>query len=251
MVHLDGTTLVFGASRGLGRAIVAALVGAGRNVAAVCRRAEDAEALVSSFGPERILPLVADVTDLTAVEAAVAKAAAWRGKLSGLVNNAGVIEPIAPLGETDPKAWAHLMQVNVVGPYHTIRAALPYLLDPALGGRGVILNVSSGAAGRPMEGWSGYCTSKAALAMLTRSVVHEYAGRLRCYGFRPGTVDTDMQASIRQSGLNPVSKIPQGDLLKPEIPAGGIAWLMMEAPQDLDGQEVDIRDPEFVARMQA
>lgn len=242
-----GTVLVIGASRGLGRAVVAELTHLGLAVATLCRKKADAEALSSDF--PGILSLIGDVSDRAAVESAVAEAAQWRGPLVGLVNNAGVIEPIAHLEDTDPEAWARLININVLGPYYAIRAALPHLCQPELNGRGVIVNVSSGASARPMEGWSGYCTSKAALAMLTRSVHHEYQGKLRCYGFRPGVVDTGMQAEIRASGLNPVSQIPRENLLKAEIPAAGIAFLVHHAPEDLDGQEVDIRDPDFAARL--
>lgn len=244
---MNGTALVFGASRGLGRAIAMALAGAGFAVGAGCRRRDDAEAVAQAVEAAggRALPLVVDVADFASVEAAAAEAARWGGGLAGIVNNAGVIDPIGRIADTDPAAWARLIDVNVTGAYHGVRAALPLL---AAGG--VIVNISSGAAANPMEGWSAYCASKAALAMLTRAVAHEYgAAGILCYGFRPGVVDTDMQVEIRASGINPVSRVPRENLLQPEVPAAAVAWLFATRPADLSGTELDVRDPALQQRM--
>ncbi len=239
------TVIVFGASRGLGEAIALDLAAGGFAVAAVCRKREDAMAVAARIDAAggHALPLAADVTDFASIEAAVNEAATWSGGLIGIVNNAGVIDPIAPLGDTDPTAWARLITVNVVGAYHCVRASLAHL-----GAGGVVVNISSGAAGHAMEGWSAYCTSKAGLAMLTQSIAHEHQD-IRAYGFRPGVVDTDMQGKIRASGINRVSKLKREDLLKPQVPAAGITWLLRHAPADLSGQEVDIRDDAFKSRM--
>jgi NAD(P)-dependent dehydrogenase (short-subunit alcohol dehydrogenase family) len=101
-----------------------------------------------------------------------------------LVNNAGVIEPISDIAASDPAAWARNISVNLVGAYNAVRAVLPGML--AGGAGGTIVNVSSGAAFRPLEGWSAYCSGKAGLAMLTRAVALETAGRgVRVFGFAP------------------------------------------------------------------
>lgn len=239
------TVIVFGASRGLGEATALDLAQAGFAVAAVCRKQADAEAVASKINAVggHALPLASDVTDYAAVNAAAGIAATWSGGLVGIVNNAGVIEPIAPLENTDPAGWARLISVNLVGAYHCVRASLPHL-----GAGGVVVNISSGAAGHPMEGWSAYCASKAGLAMLTASIAHEHPD-IRAYGFRPGVVDTDMQGQIRASGINRVSRLKREDLLKPQVPAAGITWLLRNAPADLSGQELDIRDEAFQVRM--
>lgn len=239
------TVLVLGASRGLGQAVALALSDAGFNVGVGCRRLSDAEAvtrLVRAKGGEA-LPLAVDVIDHAQVVAAVATAAEWSGPLIGTVNNAGVIEPIGRIADTDAATWARLITVNLVGAFNGVHAVLPRLAPG-----GAIVNISSGAASNPMEGWSAYCASKAGLAMLTRSIHHEYGDRVRAYGFRPGVVDTGMQAEIRASKLNPVSQIPQSNLLKPEIPAAAVAWLLRHRPADLSGQELDIRDEDFQRR---
>ena len=242
-----GAVLVLGASRGLGRAIALALAAAAFPVGVGCRRRQDADdvaADIASAGGSA-LALEVDVTSWSAVQAAVALLAGRFGRIGGVVNNAGVIEPIGRIEDTDAAAWGRLIEVNVTGAYYGVRAVLPHLA-----GGGVVLNVSSGAAVRPMEGWSAYCASKAALAMLTRSIHHEHGAHgVRAYGFRPGVVDTGMQAQIRGSGLNPVSRIPRQELAQPEVPAAAVAWLFCHRPADLSGEEIDIRDPEFRKRL--
>ena len=137
-----------------------------------------------------------------------------------LINNAGVIDPIAEVATSDPAAWAQNISINLIGAYHVLRAVLPEML--AKGG-GSIVNVSSGAAYRPLEGWSAYCAGKAGLAMLTRSIELETAGKgIRIFGFSPGTIDTDMQVKIRASGMNMVSRIPRGDLSPVEHAVRGL-----------------------------
>ncbi|RUT30083.1 SDR family oxidoreductase [Arsenicitalea aurantiaca] len=242
-----GAVLVVGASRGIGRAIAHATSRKGFGVGVLCRKPADADAVAAEIAEAggRALPLVADVTDYPAMARATAMLADWGNGLSGLVNNAGVIEPIARLGDTDPGRWAQAIEINLVGAYNGIRAALPLMA-----GGGTIVNISSGAAGNPLEGWSAYCTAKAGLAMLTRALHHEYgASGLCAYGFRPGVVDTGMQAEIRQSGINPVSQLPRDALLAPEIPAEAVAWLLANRPEDLSGSEIDIRDDAFAARV--
>lgn len=242
------TVIVFGASRGLGAAIAMALAAADFAVAAVCRKQTDANQLSSAIirNGGRALPLVADVSDYSAVRSAVAQATNWHGNIVGMVNNAGVVEPIGLLQDTDPVAWRRLIAVNLIGAYHCLHATLPAMTAGA-----VVVNISSGAAAHAMEGWSAYCASKAGLAMLTQSVAEEYGPRgIVAYGFRPGVVDTEMQGTIRASGINRISQLKREDLLRPEVPAGAVAWLLRERPLDLAGTEVDVRDAGFARRAQ-
>ena len=92
------------------------------------------------------------------------------GRVDALMNNAGVIEPIASVAESDPVAWARNVQINLVGAYNRDPRVLPRMIEA---GSGTIVNVSSGAAIRPLEGWSAYCAAKAGLAMLTRAIALE------------------------------------------------------------------------------
>jgi len=158
-----------------------------------------------------------------------------------------VIEPIASIASGDPAAWARSIEINLIGAYHAIRAVLPGMI--AAGG-GTIVNVSSGAALRPLEAWSAYCSGKAGLHMLTRSVALETAGQgIRVFGFSPGPTDTDMQEPVRASGINPVSRIPREDLTPVAHPAAAIVYLCTPDADDLIGQEFSLKDEPFRARL--
>jgi NAD(P)-dependent dehydrogenase (short-subunit alcohol dehydrogenase family) len=195
----------------------------------------------------RAKALSCDVSDFAAVERIVAETKARLGGIDILINNAGVIEPIAEIATSDPAAWARNISINLVGAYHIVRAVLPGML--AKGG-GSIVNISSGAAYRPLEGWSAYCAGKAGLAMLTRAIELETAGKgIRIFGFSPGTIDTDMQVKIRASGMNMVSRIPRGDLSPVEHAVRGLLHLCGPAADDLMGQDASMRDEAFRRRI--
>lgn len=242
---LSGTVaLVMGASAGIGAALAEALAARGASLAIAARRRAPLDALAAQLGPN-VLPLTCDVADPVQTAAAVAATVARFGRLDHLINNAGVIQPIGHLHETDPAEWAACIQINLTGAFNACHAALPHLLKQG----GTIINVSSGAAHRPLEGWSAYCSSKAGLAMLTRALTLEYGERgIRAYGFSPGTVRTDMQVAVRAAGMNPVSKLPIEALIPPAAPAGVIAWLCTQAAADVPPGECAIHDAELRRR---
>jgi len=247
MNELSGrVAFITGAGRGIGAAAARMLADRGVRVVAAVRDPAGADEVRGLLGGAEHRIIACDVADWPAVEAAVARTLSDFGRLDILVNNAGQIAPIGRITETDPADWTHSVQVNLVGAYHAARAALPSLL--AAGG-GVIVNVSSGAAQAPREGWSAYCAAKAGLAMLTRSLAHEYGAQGLCaYGFQPGVVDTAMQVSIRASGINEISRLKREQLAAPALPAAVIAWLCTDAAKDLAGQELSIGDKALRAR---
>ena len=192
------------------------------------------------------LGLVCDVADYAAVVRSVSEATSRFGPVDALINNAGVVEPTARLVDSDPAAWARNVEINLVGAYNMVRAVLPGMAS----GGGRIVNLSSGAAFRPMEGWSAYCAAKAGLAMLTRAIAaEEGAAGVRVFGFGPGTTDTDMQAVVRASGINPVSRIPKEALTPPDVVARAIVYLCTTDADDLSGTEVSMNDNDFRRRI--
>ena len=250
MQNLSGkVVIVTGASRGIGAAAAQALGEAGAAVMLaardVSRIAEIARQIVAAGGKAEAM--VCDVSDYAACQALVATTNRKLGPVDALVNNAGVIEPISLLGDADPGAWARSIEINLIGAYYAVRAVLPGML--ARGG-GRIINVSSGAAHRPLEGWSAYCTGKAGLAMLTRAIDLEHgAAGIRVFGFQPGTTDTDMQVLIRASGMNVISKIPREQLTPVAHPARAIVYLCSSQADDLAGKEFSLRDADFQQRI--
>ncbi|WP_138465031.1 SDR family oxidoreductase [Poseidonocella sp. HB161398] len=246
MTDLTGkAVLVTGASRGIGAAAARAFAAAGAKVALAARSREAIADLAGELGGDAVA-ITCDVSRYWEVEAAVAAVEKSFGRLDVLVNNAGVIEPIAPLGGADPEDWGKLIDINVKGVYHGMRAALPVM---AANGGGTILTVSSGAASRPLEGWSAYCASKAAVAMLTRSADLEGRGEgIRAIGLSPGTVATEMQVQIKASGVNPVSQLDWSEHIPADWPARALVWLCGAEADDLVGTEVSLRDPEIRRR---
>ena len=242
-MKLDGKiALVTGASRGLGEGVARGLAREGATVMLLARDGDLVQTVARGITADggQAAALACDVADYASVERAVADTRKRFGGLDVLINNAGVIEPIGPLADSDPVAWARAIQINLIGAYNVVRAVLDGML--AAGG-GTIVNVSSGAAHRPLEGWSAYCAGKAGLAMMTRSIALETAGQgIRIFGFSPGTIDTDMQVKIRASGINPVSQIPRGNLAPVERAVRGVLHLCDSTSDDLIGQDVSIRD---------
>jgi NAD(P)-dependent dehydrogenase (short-subunit alcohol dehydrogenase family) len=229
---------ITGASRGIGAAAVRAFAASGAQVALLSRDIGAISALAKEVDG---LALACDVAEWASVEQALARVAGDFGRIDVLVNNAGRIEPIAALGLADPADWGRAIDVNLKGVFHGIRAAIPQMR--AQEGGGTILNVSSGAASTPLEGWSAYCAAKAGAAMLTRAG-HLEEGRhgLRIMGLSPGTVATDMQRVIAASGVNAVSRLDWSAHIPPDWVARALVWMCSPAADDLLGEEVRLRD---------
>ena len=241
------TVIVTGASSGIGSATARAFSEAGANVVLLARRKERIAEIAGEIGAERALAVPCDVTRYWEVEAAVGAAVGAFGSLDVLINNAGVIEPIAHLDKVHPGAWSQAIDVNLKGVFHGIHAALPVMLGQ---GGGTILNISSGAASGPSEGWSQYCASKAGAAMLLRCVDREFGARgIRAIGLSPGTVATDMQRQIKASGVNRVSRLDWSEHIPPEWPARALVWLAGSDGDGFVGQEVSLRDEEIRRRV--
>ena len=158
-----------------------------------------------------------DVADYAAVRAAVGRVLADWKRLDAVVNNAGQIDPIGHVGDTDPAQWARAITVNLVGAYNVAQA--------------------------PREGWSAYCSSKAGLLMFTRALSEEYGARgVAAFSLRPGVVDTEMQVRIRASGMNEISRLPRAQLASPAYAAGIIAWLCDQRPAHHAGMDFNATD---------
>lgn len=243
MKDLSGAAAVItGASRGIGAATAEVFAQRGAAVVLVARDEQSIEALAEKIrlAGGKAHAVRCDVTRYADVGAAIARCQETFGRFDVLVNNAGVIEPISRLADSDPDAWGHASDINFKGVYHGLRAAIP-LMERA--GSGVIVNVSSGAATSPLEGWSHYCSAKAAALMLTRAAHLEVGNRgVRVVGLSPGTVATEMQVLIKASGINPVSQLDPGIHISPTMVGQTIAWLCTEDAREFDGNDVSLRD---------
>jgi NAD(P)-dependent dehydrogenase (short-subunit alcohol dehydrogenase family) len=182
------TALVTGGSRGLGRALTAALSARGWRVVTDGRDAARLAAAVAALDrPDLVTAVPGDVGD-PAHRAALAGAVGDR--LDLLVNNAGDLgpTPLPALADLPPERFAALLAANTVAPLAVAQAVLPALQR----GRGRLLQISSDAAVEAYPGWGGYGASKAALDQVTAVLAAEHP-ELRVWAVDPGDMATDMQ----------------------------------------------------------
>ena len=187
--------VITGASRGIGAGLASTFAAQGVRLA-LCARHRPAV----PDGAEAISAAL-DVVDADAVQGFCDAAVARFGHVDLWVNNAGLLEPIAPLARCEADAVAALLRVNIEGVFNGARAFVRHLhrrraADPSA--VGVLVNLSSGAARNAYAGWSAYCASKAAVERLSECLqLEEASNGLRVLSLAPGVVDTDMQATIR------------------------------------------------------
>lgn len=199
MTRIDGQSVVItGAGRGIGRALASGLAAAGASLTCGTRSANQGAGLVHEIEAAggRAAAVRCDVTDRSSVEALLTAAAERFGGVDLVIVNAGIQGDGASVEESDPDGWSRIIETNVVGAYHTMRAAIPFLR--ARGG-GKIIAIGSGAGQAPIANLSGYAASKAALRMLVRVLALEVARfDISVNELIPGPVETDMM----NSGVN-------------------------------------------------
>lgn len=250
MIDLSGKTVfITGASRGIGEAAARKAASYGANVVLAARGSGDIVRIATEIG-DKALAITCDVSHYDNVKEAIDKTVAYFGGLDVLVNNAGVIDPIAMIEDTDPDAWGKVIDINIKGVYHCMHAAQPALLKAATDGQNnknhsVIINISSGAAHGALQGWAHYSASKAAVSSLTRSANREWNEMgVSVIGLSPGTVATQMMRSIKTSGINAVSQIDWDTHISPEWVGEAICWLTTNAAREFDGTDFTIKTDE-------
>jgi pteridine reductase len=179
--------LITGGARRVGAAIARMLHGAGANVVIHYRKsAADAEALAAGMNATRAGSAAifqADLLDLPNLPALVEFTVRTFGTLDVLVNNASTFYA-TKLGEITPQAWDDLLGSNLKAPLFLSQAAAPALKQSS----GLIINIVDIHALRPLRNYTVYCTAKAGLHMLTRSLAKELGPQIRVNGISPGPV---------------------------------------------------------------
>lgn len=219
--------LVSGASSGIGRATAIALGGEGARVALLARRADRLRTVadeVRAAGGEEALTLVADVTDHAAVTAAVAEVEEAFGGVDVLISSAGIMLP-SPIVDADPADWARMIDVNLTGALHTVRAVLPGMTAR---GDGHIVNISSNSGRVHQPQFSVYCATKHALAAFTTVLRKEvYPSSIRVTLFEPGATETELGGHADQDVLGAaLADMGDMELLQADDVAGGILWAL-------------------------
>ncbi|KAJ3043578.1 hypothetical protein HDV00_004678 [Rhizophlyctis rosea] len=269
----DQVILVTGASKGLGLAIVQACLKYGAKVVGISRSPAtlpDLTTLTTNF-PTQFHYISTDLISPTAAASAVSETLSHFGALTAVVHNAGGIEPLKKIADSDLDEWRKLFELNFFSGVDLIQRSLPHLRKASANGGGRIIIVSSGAATRATAGWNPYCTTKAAVNMLVAGLGLEEKD-VTSIAVRPGmtvtssfiifnvpvlieyiagVIDTEMQVLIREKGEEAMDAASysrfttlknEGKLLPPELPGTAIARLALAATKDFSGQFVQWDD---------
>jgi NAD(P)-dependent dehydrogenase (short-subunit alcohol dehydrogenase family) len=240
LFRLDGrVVLVTGAARGIGQCIAETLGALGATVVLadrldlVHRTAAD----LGQAGP-KTEGLVLDVTDRTAVDAAIDGVVARHGRIDGLVANAGWSYEDASATHSDEN-WAAAMNINLNGVFYAMRRAGKHMLDRKAGAIVGLSSIAGVKYVRP-EHHVGYDVAKAGVAHMCRVLGCEWAaGGVRVNAVGPGYTDTEMLAEVGRTQPQVMARwiddIPMGRLLKREEIASAIAFLLSDAASGITG----------------
>ncbi len=185
----DKVWVVTGAGSGMGRELVLLMLRRGARVAAVDVRAEALQetASLAAVGDRMSLHVV-DITDRAAVGSVPEAVVDAHGRVDGLVNNAGIIQPFVPVADLDYAVFRRVLDVNLMGTVHMVKAFLPLLLERP---EAHVANVSSMGGFFPFPGQTVYGASKAAVKLLTEGLYAELLDtRVHVTAIMPGAVAT-------------------------------------------------------------
>ncbi|MDJ0846878.1 MAG: 3-oxoacyl-ACP reductase FabG [Myxococcota bacterium] len=236
---MDRRVLVTGASRGIGRAIAAALARAGFGVTVNYRERRDAAektcaAIREAGGEAALLPF--DVADRGACAKALEADLAAHGPFYGVVCNAGV-HADAAFPALDGEAWDRVLRTNLDGFYNVLRPLVMPMVRARRGGRIVSIASASGVTGN--RGQVNYSASKAGLIGATRSLALELAKRrITVNSVAPGFIETDMLEGLATEEL--ARLVPMQRLGTPEEVAAVVGFLFSDDASYVTGQVVSV-----------
>lgn len=239
-MSLNGkTTLVTGASRGIGRAIALRLAEDGANVAVIyAGSADKAEAVVNEITALGVNAKAyrCNVADSAAVNETVKAVTNDLGKIDILVNNAGITRDGLMLRMKDEDFDA-VLDTNLKGAFNMIRACYSGFIRKK---SGRIINISSVSGIMGNAGQANYSASKAGVIGLTKSVARELASRgITCNAVAPGFIQTDMTENLGDN--NPLlNSIPLGRMGKPEDIAAAVAFLASDSAAYITGEVLKV-----------
>lgn len=217
MKLLGKVAVVTGASSGIGKSIALMYAKEGAKVVAVARRKERLDEIVeiAKDYEGEILAFQGDVSKKEDNEKMIEAAVSTYGRIDILVNNAGIMDSMEPISELDDDTWFHLFDVNLNGPFYSMKKALNYMLEQ---GRGNIINVTSIGGLFGCRAGAGYTASKYALNGLTKNIAFMYANKgIRCNAICPGGVKTEITGTIEAFNKFGSGRAGAGSSLVPRL----------------------------------
>jgi len=244
---MDRVLLVTGASRGIGAACALLAARQGWDVAVNYTHDETAAQQVVSQVKDsgrRAVALQADVADEAAVLAMFQRVDAELGPLRGLVNNAGVVDVPARIGEMTLARWQRMFAINVFGSLLCAREAVRRMSTRHRGRGGAIVNLSSAAAvlGSPGQ-YVDYAASKGAIDTFTVGLAREVAAEgIRVNAVRPGIIETDIHASggLPDRAVQMAPTVPMRRAGSADEVAQAVLWLLSDAASYVTGAVMDV-----------
>lgn len=235
---MNGTAVVTGASRGIGKEIARSLAEAGMTIAAVATSLEGAESAAASLPGTGHKGFACDISSSEQVDALAAATLEALGPAKVLVNNAGVTHDTLILRMKD-EDWLRVLQVNLTGTFNMIRAYTRQMMKERYGR---IINLSSIIAASGAAGQANYSAAKAGVEGLTRSTAKEFGSRgITCCAVAPGFIETDMTADLPEKMRTYVCETaPAGRLGTPADIAAVVKFLASEESSYITGQVITV-----------
>lgn len=232
------TILITGASSGIGEATALRLADDGHRLFLGARRTERLDALVERIraGGGTAASRRLDVTDAADVQSFVTDAIERYGRVDVMINNAGVM-PLSALAENKLDEWNHMIDVNIRGVLHGIRAALPAMQAQ---GSGHIINLASIGAHEVEPTAAVYCATKFAVWAISEGLRKEQSGGVRVSVISPGVTESELAEAIS----DPDARNAMRDYRALAIPASAIADAIAFAvnqPPEVDVNEIIVR----------
>ncbi|MFF5563173.1 SDR family NAD(P)-dependent oxidoreductase [Streptomyces sp. NPDC012623] len=233
------TAVITGAGSGIGRAAALMFAREGARVLVADLNRESAEETVATIGSAggTARAVVGDLSDQRVVDRVVATALEELGGLDVLVNNAGVMDRMSALDETDDAEWELVIRVNLTAPFLLTRAAVPHML--AAGG-GAIVFTASEAGLRGSAAGAAYTASKHGVVGLTKSLAVMYRSQgIRTNAIAPGATATAIRVDARKDARGPAALSPYlglaGKVATAEEQAAAIVFLASDAASNING----------------
>lgn len=209
--------VITGAGSGMGRSMAYLYAKEGAKVIAADINPEGIEPLIEEIRdfPGEITPCKTDVSNRADVEAMIDLAVSTYGTVNVLVNNAGIMDGMMPVGELTDELWARVMNINLSGVMFACRHAVNIMMEK---GGGCIINTASVGGLNGCRAGAAYTASKFAVVGLTRNIGFMYANHgIRCNAICPGGIETNIGVGLRAPSQFGMEKAGKGTMLSPRF----------------------------------